>query len=98
MKGSAGARPFSFLSRLEAGRATDLLPAVNRVDLRVGIAAGLLGATATSGALIAIGSRAATVARPFNAIAGHVLGVRGSDAFGFVPRITITGIALHVIL
>lgn len=70
----------------------------NRLDLRVGIPAGLLGATATSGALIAIGARAATVARPFNAIAGHVLGIRESDAFGFVPRITITGIALHVVL
>ncbi len=67
-------------------------------DLRVGISAGLLGATATAGALIAIGARAATVARPFNAIAGHVIGVRDSDAFGFVPRITITGIALHVVL
>jgi hypothetical protein len=71
---------------------------VNRVDLRVGISAGLLSATATSGALIAIGSRAATVARPFNAIAGHLLGVRRTDAFGFVPAITITGVALHVLL
>jgi hypothetical protein len=70
---------------------------VNRVDLRVGISAGLLGATATSGALIAIGSRAATVARPFNAIAGHIIGVQRSDALGFVPRITITGVALHVV-
>ena len=70
----------------------------HRVDLRVGISAGLLGATATSGALIAVGSRAATVARPFNAIAGHLLGVQRSDAIGFVPRITITGVALHVAL
>ena len=70
----------------------------SRLDLRVGISAGLLGATATSGALIAIGARAATVARPFNAIAGHVFGIRESDAFGFIPRITITGIALHVVL
>jgi hypothetical protein len=67
-------------------------------DLRVGISAGLLAATATSGALIAIGSRAATVARPFNVIAGHLFGVRGSDAYDFVPLVTITGIALHVVL
>jgi hypothetical protein len=72
-----------------------LLPAVNRVDLRVGISAGLLAATATSGALIVIGSRAATVARPFNAIAGHLVGVQRSDALGFVPAVTITGIAIH---
>jgi len=67
-------------------------------DLRVGISAGLLAATATSGALIAIGSRAATVARPFNAIAGHLLGVQRSDAFGFVPAVTILGVATHVLL
>jgi hypothetical protein len=75
-----------------------LLPAVTRVDLRIGISAGLLGATATSGALIAIGSRAATVARPFNAIAGHVLGVQRSDAFGFVAQVTVMGVLVHVIL
>lgn len=73
-------------------------PFGNRVDLRVGISAGLLAATATSGALIAIGSRAATVARPFNAIAGHLLGASRSDAFGFVPLITIIGIAIHVLI
>jgi hypothetical protein len=75
-----------------------LLLAVNRVDLRVGLSAGLLTATATAGALIAIGHRAATVARPFNAIAGHLLGVQKSDAYGFVPGITIPGIAIHVLL
>lgn len=71
---------------------------MNRGDLRVGISAGLLAATATSGALVAIGSRAATIARPFNTIAGHLVGVRGSDAFGFIPTITILGIAIHVLL
>ena len=70
---------------------------MQRVDLRVGIPAGLLGATATSGALIAIGSRAATVARPFNAIAGHVLGQR-ADAYAFVPAVTIVGVVVHVVL
>lgn len=67
-------------------------------DLRVGLSAGLLAATATSGALIAIGKRAATVARPFNAIAGHFLGVARSDAFGFVAAVTIPGVVLHVVL
>jgi hypothetical protein len=71
---------------------------VNRIDLRVGASAGLLAATATAGALIAIGHRAATVARPFNVIAGHLLGVQKSDAYGFVPGITVPGIALHVLL
>ena len=66
-------------------------------DLRVGLSAGLLAATATSGALIAIGKRAATVARPFNAIGGHLLGVQRSDAFGFVPAVTIPGIVIHVV-
>jgi hypothetical protein len=72
--------------------------AVNRVDLRVGISSGLLAATATAGALVAMGSRAATVARPFNMIAGHVLGSYRSDVFGFLPGVTIVGVALHVFL
>jgi hypothetical protein len=76
---------------------TSFLP-VNRDDFRVGVSAGLLAATATSGALVAIGSRAATVSRPFNSIAGHLLGVPKSDAYGFVPSITLTGIALHLFL
>jgi hypothetical protein len=71
---------------------------VNRDDLCVGASAGLLAATATSGALVAIGSRAATVFRPFNAIAGHLMGVQRSDAYGFVPSITIPGVLLHLIL
>jgi hypothetical protein len=71
---------------------------VNRVDLRVGISAGLLAATASSGALVAMGSRAATVARPFNMIAGHVLGPSRVDAYGFVPAVTLMGIATHVLL
>ena len=74
------------------------LPAVHRVDLRVGISAGLLTATASAGALVVIGSRAATVARPFNTIAGYVIGSSRSDALGFVPAITLTGVAVHVLL
>ena len=71
---------------------------MNRVDIRVGLSAGLITATATAGALIAIGRRSATVARPFNVIAGHLLGVQKSDAYGFVPAITIPGVAIHVLL
>ena len=38
------------------------------------------------------------MARPFNMIAGHLLGVRRADAYGFVPSITITGVAVHVLV
>jgi hypothetical protein len=73
-------------------------PLVNRDDIRVGISTGLLAATASGGALVAIGSRTATVAWPFNAIAGHLLGSARSGAYGFVAGVTLTGIAIHVIL
>ena len=71
---------------------------MHRHDLRIGVSAGILAATATAGALIAIGARASTAARPFNAIAGHIVGAQRADAIGFVPSVTITGIALHVLL
>lgn len=71
---------------------------MKRVDLRIGISSRLLTATASAGALVVMGSRAATMARPFNTIAGHVLGPSRSDALGFVPSITLTGIAVHVLL
>lgn len=71
---------------------------MNRHDLRTGIPAGIFAATATSGALLAIGSRASTAARPFNMIGGHLVGLQRADAFGFVPSVTIPGIALHFIL
>jgi len=92
------AEPLSLPARLSRRAQPDFFLAVNRADLRVGISSGLLAATATGGALVAMGSRAATVARPFNAIAGHLLGLQRSDAFGFVPGVTILGIALHVLL
>jgi hypothetical protein len=68
-----------------------------RDDLRAGVPAGFLAAAATAGALIAIGSRATTAARPFNVIAGHLLGGR-ADAYGFLPSVTIPGIVLHIAL
>lgn len=71
---------------------------MNRDDLRVGVSAGIIAATATTGALIAIGSRATTAARPFNTIAGHLIGAHNAAVPAFVPSVTITGIALHVLL
>jgi hypothetical protein len=69
---------------------------VNRDELRSGAAAGVLAAAATAGTLIAIGRRVGTGARPFNIIASHALGSRAAEVFGFVPAITLTGVALHV--
>jgi presenilin-like A22 family membrane protease len=71
---------------------------VNRDDLRVGVSAGIIAATATAGALIAIGSRASTAARPFNVIAGHLLGARTEGVYGFVSSVTVPGVILHVVL
>ena len=71
---------------------------MNRDDLRVGVSAGIIAATATAGALIAIGSRASTAARPFNVIAGHLLGARTAEVYGFVSSVTVPGVILHVIL
>jgi hypothetical protein len=66
--------------------------------MRVGVKAGIIAATATSGALIAIGSRASTAARPFNVIAAHLLGAQRADVHGFIPSVTLTGVVLHVAL
>jgi hypothetical protein len=69
---------------------------VNRDELSSGSTAGILAAASTGGALIALGKRTGTAVRPFNVIASHLLGARAADSFGFVPRITLTGVALHV--
>ena len=69
-----------------------------RDDLRKGGAAGFLAATATAGALVAIGMRTGDAARPFNAIAAHLVGGLRADVVGFVPGVTIAGIALHFVL
>jgi hypothetical protein len=58
----------------------------------------MFAAPATAGALLAIGSRASTAARPFNMIAGHVVGLPRADAFGFEPSVTLVGLALHFLL
>ena len=71
---------------------------MNRDELRSGAIAGALAAASTSGALIALGKRTGTVARPFNVIASHLLGPGAADSFVFVPRITLIGIAVHLVL
>jgi hypothetical protein len=71
---------------------------VNRDELSSGAAVGILAAASTSGALIALGKRTGTVVRPFNVIASHLLGPRAADSFGFVSRITLPGVAVHVVV
>jgi hypothetical protein len=68
-----------------------------RDDLRAGIPAGLLAATATGGALLAVGHRSATAARPFNIIAMHLLGDR-ANMLGFAAAVTLAGLLIHFIL
>ncbi len=69
---------------------------MNRGELSSGWAAGVLVAASTSGALIALGKRTATASTPFNVIASHLLGSPAADVTGFVPHITLTGVAVHV--
>jgi hypothetical protein len=83
---------------LESQRGIGFLLRVNRDDLRVGVSAGILAATATAGALIAIGNRASTPARPFNMIAGHLTGSESGDVYGFTLADTLTGVAIHIVL
>ena len=71
---------------------------MNRDELRSGATAGVLAAASTTGALIALGKRTGTAARPFNVIASHLLGSQAADAFGFVPHITLAGVGIHVVL
>jgi hypothetical protein len=72
------------------------LRTVDLDDLRAGAPPGVLAATATAGALIAIGMRTTTAARPFNTIASHLLGGSRADVWGFVPEVTIVGIVSHL--
>ena len=71
---------------------------MNRDEVISGARAGLLAAASTAGALVAIGGRTATASRPFNIIASHLLGPTAADMFGFVPRVTLVGLAIHAIL
>lgn len=71
---------------------------MNREELKSGASAGFLAATASSGALVALGMRTGSAARPFNVIAAHLLGGLRADVWGFVPQVTIPGIVLHLLL
>lgn len=71
---------------------------MNRDEVISGARAGLLAAASTAGALVALGGRSATAARPFNILASHLLGPAAADVFGFVPWITLVGLAIHVVL
>lgn len=61
-----------------------------------GIATGLIAAAATGGALVGFGLRFGTPARPFNALAGYILGPATLAIWQF-SFVTIVGIAVHVI-
>jgi hypothetical protein len=66
------------------------------VPLRLALAVGLITAAGTAGALLGFGARAGTPARPFNTIARAVFGPGSADVWGFDPRVSLTGVALHV--
>lgn len=72
--------------------------AVSRAQLRSGLVAGAVGAAATAGALLGIGLRLRTPARPFNAIASHLVGPSAIGMWSFHPIVTVVGLALHLIL
>jgi hypothetical protein len=61
-----------------------------------GFVVGALAACATGGALVGFGQRLGTPSHPFNAISRLVLGARAEGVWGFVPSVTLTGVALHV--
>jgi hypothetical protein len=61
-----------------------------------GVLTGALGAAATAGALLGFGLRDGTPARPFNALAGVVLGDRAGGIWGFDSVVTVTGVLVQV--
>jgi hypothetical protein len=61
-----------------------------------GVLTGALAAAATAGALLGFGLRQGTPARPFNALAGLVLGDRAGGIWGFHSVVTVTGLVVHV--
>jgi hypothetical protein len=63
-----------------------------------GVLTGALAAAATAGALLGFGLQQGTPARPFNAIAGLLLGDRAGGIWGFHPVVTVTGLLVHVAL
>ena len=61
-----------------------------------GILTGALAAAATAGALLGFGLQQGTPARPFNALAGLILGDRAGGIWGFHPVVTTAGLLVHV--
>jgi len=61
-----------------------------------GMLTGAVGTAATAGALLGFGLQQGTPARPFNALAGLILGDRASGIWGFHPVVTVAGLVVHV--
>lgn len=59
-----------------------------------GMRAGVVGAAAAIGALLAFGLREGMPSRPFNAIAALVLGSQARSVWGFDLLVTATGVVL----
>lgn len=57
---------------------------------------GLVAASATAGALLRIGMRDGTPARPFNAIASVLAGASAAQTWGFAG-VTLVGVVAHVV-
>lgn len=63
-----------------------------------GILTGAFAAAATAGALLGFGIQQGTPARPFNAVAGLLLGDRADRMWGFHLVVTVVGVIVHVTL
>lgn len=62
-----------------------------------GIRAGVVGAAAAMGALLAFGLREGMPSRPFNAVAALLLGSGARSVWGFDLRVTGTGVVLLLV-
>jgi hypothetical protein len=70
-----------------------LSPVLNSRFIR-GARAGVVGAAAATGALLAFGLRQGMPARPFNAVAALLLGTGARSVWGFDLRVSTTGVLL----
>lgn len=64
--------------------------------LAQGILTGALAAAATGGTLLGFGIQQGTPARPFNAVAGLLLGDRAPSIWGFHSVVTVVGVMVLV--
>lgn len=62
------------------------------------ILVGLVAGAATGGALVGIGLRAGTPARPLNAMAAYLLSGDTAGVLDFHPRITPVGLGIHLVV